>query len=329
MINIIRNIFHKASSNRKLYVFIFCLLLASFFWVLNALSNEFTTDITFKANYVNTPKHKVVLNDLPKVFGIKVRGLGFDLLAYKMSFGNPEIYIDLSRLKQFNRQQDVSSHTLSSKALVPVVSEQLGDQLEIRSITPNSIYFVFDKRAEKVVKILPVTQLKFKQQYKQFGNIEVKPSITTVSGPASIVDTLTAVYTDKLMLNNLSETVTASIGFSTDYQQQHLMFTPEKALLHIPVEKFTETTLKVTIDYVNVPEDIELKAIPSEIELKFLLPLSKMASLPSAKFKAEVDYTQVSDNFNQKLKVNLVQYPDFIQLVSQEPSKVEYIIKRK
>ncbi|MCB0400956.1 MAG: hypothetical protein KDD41_02655 [Flavobacteriales bacterium] len=310
-------------------MFLFCLLLASFFWVLNALSNKFTTDVTFKANYINAPKDKVVLNELPKVFGIRVRGLGFDLLAYKMSFGKPEINIDLSKLKQFNNQKDVSTHTISSKAFVPVISEQLGDQLEIRSITPNTVYFVFDKRAEKVVEILPVTQLNFKQQYKQFGSIEVKPSITTVTGPASIVDTLNAVYTEKLILNNLFETVTATVGFSGDYQQQHLTFIPEKALLHIPVEKFTETSRKVVIDYVNVPEGVELKAVPSEIELKFLLPLSKMASLASARFKAEVDYVQVNDHFNQKLKVNLVQYPDFIQIVSQDPLKVEYIIKKK
>lgn len=324
-----QNLLHKASNNRKLYVFLFCLFLATFFWLLNALSNQFTTDIVFKANYINSPKNKVVLNELPNSFNIKARALGFDLLAYKMSFAKPVIDIDLSKLKEINISKSLTNYNLSSRAFLPMINSQLGDKIDIKSIYPAKVYFAFDERKEKVVKIKPVTTLKFKSQYKQFGKIEVKPAITKVSGPASVIDTMETVYTEHLQLNNLFETVTASVSFNKTYHVQHVNFTPEKALLHIPVEKFTESLVKVDLEYLNVPDTIELKAIPAEVELKFLLPLSKMASLQSATFKANVDYNQINDNFNQKLKIELVEYPDFIQIISLEPSKVEYILKRK
>ena len=99
-------------------------------------------------------------------------------------------------------------------------------------------------------------------------------------------------------------------------------------MVHIPVEEYTESTKKVMIAYINVPDSVQLKTIPKEIDVKFQLPLSKLASLPSAEFRAEVDYSKIKDSFSHMLKVNLVQQPDYIQNITLTPSKVEYIIKK-
>ena len=157
----------------------------------------------------------------------------------------------------------------------------------------------------------------------------MKPAITLVSGPASIIDTLTEVYTEELVLNNLSETTTESVSFKAVYNHKKLIFNPDKVIIHIPVEKFTETSVMVSVRSINVPDSIEIKAIPNEIELKFLIPLSKMASLGSAKFVAEIDYVQINDNFNHKLKIELIEYPDYIQSLTLNPGKVEYILKKR
>ena len=85
----------------------------------------------------------------------------------------------------------------------------------------------------------------------------------------------------------------------------------------------------VKILAVNVPDSIEIKAIPNEVEIKFLLPLSKMASLQSANFSAKIDYDQINDNFNHKLKVELTEYPEYIQSLTLNPRKVEYILKKR
>jgi len=318
---------HKASYNRKLYVFLFCLSLSIFFWLLNALSKSSSSDVIFNVSYVNQPKNKIVLNELPNQLKLKIKGLGFDLMAYKMRFKKPTVIIDLARLKGFNN--DLQGNTLSSTSFFPYISSQLGEQLEIKEIYPDSIHFLFDERIEKTVKVIANTRLNFEKQFQLFGKILVKPVITKVSGPASIVDTLSKVYTEQLILNNLSETRTESVVFNSEYEPKKLVFNPNKVILHIPVEKFTESSMVVMLNYTNVPDSIEIKAIPSEIEVKFLIPLSKMASLQSAKFIAEIDYTQINDNFTHKLKVELVDFPDYIQSVTLNPEKVEYILKKR
>lgn len=325
--NTIQKILHKASSNRKLYVFLFCLGLSIFFWLLNALSKNFTTEAVFNVSYINQPVNEVVLNELPAQLKIKIKGLGFDLMAYKFRLRRSNINIDLSRLKGFN--DGVQSNTLASSSFSSYISNQLGEQIEIKEIYPDSIHFLFDIRKEKRVKIIPNSQLNFRKQFQLYGKILVKPAVTMVSGPASIVDTLTEVYTENLVLDDLSETTTEIVSFSKEYTFKKLTFSPEKVIIHIPVEKFTETSVMVKVRTINVPDSIEIKAIPNEIELKFLIPLSKMASLGSAKFSAEIDYTQINDNFNHRLKVELINYPDYIQSYTLNPRKVEYILKKR
>ncbi|PCJ23607.1 MAG: hypothetical protein COA97_11355 [Flavobacteriales bacterium] len=325
--NIIQKIVRKASSNRKLYVFLFCLGLSVFFWLLNALSKNFTTEVSFNVNYVNQPINKIVLNELPGELKIKIKGLGFDLMAYKLRLKRPTLYIDLSKLKGFNNQ--IQSKTLSSSSFFSYINSQLGEHIEIKQIYPDSIRFLFDIRTEKKVKIIPVTQLNFEKQFQLYGKLLVKPAITKVSGPASILDTLFQVYTEDIVYDDLSETVTESIGFSKEYAFKKLTFSPHKVIIHIPVEKFTESSVMISVESINVPDSIEIKAIPHEIELKFLLPLSKMASLGSAIFVANIDYTQINDGFNHKLKVELIEYPDYIQSLTLNPKKVEYILKKR
>ncbi len=317
----------KASSNRKLYVFLFCLSLSIFFWLLNALSKTSTTEVLFEVSYVNQPMNKVILNELPKQLAIRVKGFGFDLMAYKLRLRKSVVKVDLSPLERLN--DEVQSSTLASTSFSNTIENQMGEQIEIKAIFPDSILFLLDKRVEKKVEIIANTTLNFKKQFQQYGKTIIKPAITTVSGPASILDTLTEVYTSELIVNDLAETMTQSIGFSTGYSAGKLLFHPEKVVLHIPVEKFTETTIMVNVKAINVPDSLEIKPIPREVEVKFLIPLSKMSRLSNATFSAEIDYHQMNDNFNHKLKVELTQYPIYIQSLTLNPRKVEYILKKR
>jgi len=326
-LNIIEKIIRKASSNRKLYVFLFCLSLSCFFWLLNALSKTSTTEVVFDVSYVNQPIDKVVLNELPNQLKIKIKGFGYDLMAYKLRLNRPHVKVDLSRLEGFNN--GVETNTLASTSFSNYITNQLGEQIEIRDIYPDSIRFLFDKRIEKKLKIIPNTNLQFKRQFQLFGDILVKPAIVSVSGPASVLDTMTEIYTKELTLTELTETTTKSIGFNSDYNLMRLSFNLKKVLLHIPVEKFTESSVMVNIKSINVPDSFQIKAIPNEIEVKFLIPLSKMVSLQSAKFNAEIDYNKINDNFNHKLKVELTTYPTYIQSFNLNPRKVEYILKKR
>ena len=325
-----KQLINKASSNRKLYVYLFCLILAVFFWLLNALGNNYTTTINFKVNYLNFPTNRVVLNDLPQEINIKIKGLGFDLMAYKLQLKKPNINVNLITLKNYSHNnRKINTQTLSTQTFQHHIASQLGEHIEIQNIFPDSIYFMLDEKIQKILPVIPKTNISFGKQFQLFGSIIVKPAVVKVEGPRSVLDTLTKIYTEPVILEGLSESTNKTVLFNSVYEKQHLVFSPSKLLLYIPVEKYTETSRVVKINPINVPDSIELKAIPNEMVVKFMIPLSKIASLESAVFIANVDYLQINESFSRKLKVRLIKYPNFIQSVTLNPGKVEYILKKK
>jgi hypothetical protein len=311
-------------------VYLFCLFLAVFFWLLNALGNIYSTNVVFNVTYLNHPKKQVILNDLPSTLNINIKGLGFDLMGYKLKFNQPVIDIDLAAIEK-NRINNKSlfSKSVATNSFFTKISSQLGQHIEIKGITPDSIRFLIDEKAEKILPIIPEIDITYSQQYQLFGKIIVKPSVVKVVGAKSVLDTLTKVFTEKITLKNLSESTNEAVSYDVRYDKLKLNFNPQKAILYVPVEKFTETTRSIKINTINVPDSIDLKTIPKEIEIKFQLPLSKIASLESAIFFANVDFNTIDKDFTRKLKVNLVNYPSYIKAIVISPSKVEYIIKKK
>lgn len=322
-----KQFFNKASSKRKLYVYLFCLFISIFFWWLNALSSNYSTNISFNVDYINFPKNKVVLNSLPQQIDIKIRGLGFDLMGYKFRIKNPAVTIDLTKLNN-NEEHKIVNQSLYTKSFQSYISSQLGDHIEIQEIYPDSIYFELDEKIEKLLPVTPKTTITYDKQFQLFGKILLKPASVKVVGPRSVLDTMSEIYTKNLILKELNKTTTGVLMFSNEYEKQHLVFNPQQVAIYIPIEKYTESTKKVKLIPINVPSNITLKTIPGEVEVKFRIPLSKISVLEDAIFTAVVDYEQVDKKFNYKLKVMLTNHPDFIQSITLNPTKVEYILKK-
>jgi len=321
--------YHKASSDRKLYVYLFCLFLSIFFWLLNALGNSYITKVVFDVTYLNQPKELVVLNELPTELSIQIKGLGFDLMGYKLKINQPSITVDLATLKNIKSIKGVYAQAIPSNNFKSDISTQLGQHIEIQNIAPDSIHFLMDKQVEKLLPIIPTVNITYAKQYQLFGKIIIKPTVVKVTGAASILDTLTEIYTAKIELENLDESTNETVPYAAIYENLKLSFKPKKILLYVPVEKFTETIRTVKINTINVPDSIDLKTIPTEVEVKFMLPLSKIVSLESAIFKANVDFKDIGKHNNRKLKVNLVSSPNYIKSIRLSPSKVEYILKKQ
>ena len=309
-------------------MYLCCLFLAVFFWLLNALGNQYDTIISFEVNYKNLPKNQVVLNELPKSIAIKIKGLGFDLMAYKLRIKRSIVAVDLSTINNYHEREGIITKTIATKVFQPYISSQLGEHIDVQETYPDSIYFILDEKVEKLMLIDPNTTITYDKQFQLFGEIVLKPSAVKVMGPKSVLDTMDRIYTEPLRLTNLNETTTESVSFDLIYDNLKLTFDPAQVFIHIPVEKYTETTKKVKLDAINVPDSITLKTIPGEVQVKFRIPLSKMAALEGTVFTAQVDFKEINSRFNHKLKVMLAKHPDFIQSITISPSKVEYILKK-
>lgn len=322
-INILLSILRKASKNRKLYVFLMCLSLASFFWLLNALSKTFSTSFEYEIVYVNYPKGKVVVNNLPTKLEATVKGLGYSLLANQFNYTDKQVLVDLSILSSNNAK----TFTYNTENLIAQLHNKLKDNLQVVSCHPNTIRF---NLSEKITKILPVklnSKLQFLDNYKLNGNIKIVPAAVKVSGPKSILDTIKSLKTSLLEIVEIDEQITTSVGFAIDTNANKYNCSPNNVIVQIPVQEFKTTSLLIPLSIINQPDSITTKLLPNRVEVVFDMPISQ--KLEKNMFKAIVDYNTLAFSTHKKLNVTLKYYPNFITNFELKPNKVDYIIENK
>lgn len=316
-------------SSKKLYVFAFCLGIATFFWLLNALGKHFTSDISFEVVYVNQPEDRIVLNTLPNQFSVNAHASGFDLLSYHLRLNQKPIRVDLSTVSNISKStSSVVSKTIATSVFYPFIAQQLGSNIEVKRVYPDSLHLELDERAEKQVKIIPLTDITFAKQYQQYGAIKINPMVTTISGPKTLISTMKYVYTNSLVINDLQTTVSKKVAIGNSYERKKITIEPNEATITIPVEKYTELTLKVPISHFNFPDGVSIKAIPNEVSLKCRLPLSKLSTINENDFLVGIDYNSIEGKDSERLKVLIHKQPLFVQSITITPKKVEYILKR-
>lgn len=307
-------------------MFLICLLISTCYWLINVLSNQYKSDVDVEVQYKNQPPEYIILSKLPPILKVNISTDGYNLLGYQLELKKPKVEINLSEY-EFDKLKN--KHEIVFSDFLPTLSKQLGNKMVINEISPKSVEVILDKKMVKSLKIIPNVKLTFKNQFQLSGVIIVTPNTVEVSGPASILDTINAIPTNFLEINDIEGSLSRKIKLNNDFiTTHHLQIKNSDVEIKINTDKFTEYKLNLPITITNVSDTVEIEIIPMSIEIKFLIPLNKLAQIKPEEFQILVDYNELSSVY-KKLKVHLVKHPDFIKNITLKPAKVEYVLKRK
>ena len=196
----------------------------------------------------------------------------------------------------------------------------------MEGIEPDTLFVELAPIADKIVHVKADIQTDFEPQFMQSGEITLEPQEITISGPKSVIDTIKIVRTKQIKFKKLNQKVTKKLSLIPVNQ---VSFSDRTVILSLPVEKYTEITVKVPVEIENQPDNVRLMFIPRTIDVKCNVVLSKFFTLKPVMFKAVVDYGLISNSLNKKLKVKLKMVPEFINLIDYYPKYVEYIIESR
>lgn len=300
-----------------------CLLVALVFWLLNVLSAQYNMRITYSVNYTGSNPNFVVEGVQDELF-LQVKADGFDLIKYYFQVGKPEINIDVSKL-YLSKKESGKLKKISSKTLLAEFSGQIESGLALQQIYPDSLALRIFEKGYKNVPVKLRHRLSFEKQHTLFDRISVKPPVVSVSGPKAMIDTLDYIYTDSLVLEKLSSTATQRVKLQS---AKNITVDPDAVLVSIPVEEFTEQRIEVPVTLINVPDSLEVKVYPDKVLLTMIVPLSKYKQVLPDQFSAIADMQEGLEG-KERLKVELKIQPDAVQVRKMEPSKVEFIMRRK
>lgn len=311
---------------KRFYVFLVCLLIATFFWVLNALTKEYSLTISVPVEYAGVPDEKVIVNSPPKAVSFRVRGEGFNLLGVSKKDEFEPVTVDLSNYSTFG-DDEVERKVVDAGSIRNLVNDELGDYLDIDQLSADSIQILIEERMAKKVPVELDLNIQVNDQYTLQSDPFSTPDSVVAKGPKSEVKVLKSVLTKRLELEDLETTVNEALPIVSASSKMN--FEPENVKVTIPVEQLTQGSTKVKIETINLPDSLTLSTYPRVVTVNFKTGLSHFDSVDENQFTAQVDYRSVLKDHPPKLYVNVVSKDDFVKVINYSPENVEYIIRSR
>ncbi len=311
-------------NDKRVVAYLICVVIATGFWFLNAMSKTYTVDLDVPVKYVNLPDNKTLAGIPPDQFELNIKAHGFTILRHKFIFLFIPLEFNVNDLTD-NRMMDSrkNSFAFPSRQFLAKLSYQLSNELEILSMNPDTLFFKFDKMGRKKVKVKPYVQVNLKKQYQISGEIKAIPDSIIVNGAQSVLDTLKYVYTEAQRFNDVDLPIQTEAKISP---QKEVFFEPPTVQLNIPVEEYTEAQQTVPVLLLNRPSDVTIKLFPAKVKVSFQVGLSRFSEIKSDDFKLTVSYSDIHEG-KQHLKITSVSTPVFIYAMKITPDELEYLIE--
>lgn len=314
--------------DRRLSVFIICLLFSTLFWLLTVFSKEYTTDISFNACFLNLPADKILIKDLPTAVSVRVKASGFSLLGVQYSAKKDTLFIDASNVKKHLNDNNTNEiYYLLLNNQLALMAEQLGGSMKVERIFPDTVTFVFDQKSQKIVPIKLNLSYSFAKQYQLNGKVKVIPSNIIIKGPKSVLDEITFLETKPHSIKNIESTKRHIIPLEANANQS-VDFGINSVVAEIPVEKYTEAEILLPINIKNVPFGYVVKTFPAQVKVKYNVSLDNYESIKPEQFKIEANLSAKNDISNNRIKVRLVSQPDKVSKAKIINPQVEFIMRK-
>ncbi|MCX6292453.1 MAG: CdaR family protein [Bacteroidetes bacterium] len=316
----------KLKFNKRVSAILICLFISLIFWLLIALTKEYTAGMKFRVVYENIPGQKVVVNELPSVISLNVKASGFKILSLRFNKTETPVHIHVDAANGLNIGIPADVLAISTSKFSSDFSSVLGEDVIIQSFVPDSIVFNFSKKISKRVRVIPDLDIHFEKQYDSVGAMAIVPDSVDLFGPGSVIDTIHFISTSHVNLSHVKETVSVKASLSPN---KLITLSDTLVRIMVPVERFTEDNLEIPVQSIHVPKGYVLKTFPDKVSVKYQVALSKYNSVSAASFSAIADAEKMNDDNMNKMKVQLVKYPSFLKSVVMDPEKVDYILRKQ
>lgn len=313
--------------NRRSVAFLLCLILSGLFWLLTSLSKEYVDEVKIPVEYNGIPEDMLVVNEPEQYVTAEVRGFGFDLLWNWLKIESLKLPIDASpaTLPIINRNGQEWHYFLTNSKNNRTI-ETGDDHVQMLSVSPDTIFFLFKPRYLKLVPIRLDAAISFQKQFGMEAEPVIEPDSVMIIGPKESVDTVQFVRTERQTFSELSESITAEVGLVGFQEGYNIHLGVSKVQVEVNVVEFTEGAVNIPIN-VKADKRTSVQVFPQEVEVKYLVPLPDFDKIQASQFEASVTLDDEAKG-NSRLVVDVDRFPANVKQVRVNPPQVEFIIQK-
>ncbi|MEH6771383.1 YbbR-like domain-containing protein [Maribacter arcticus] len=307
---------------RKVKVFLIFLLCASLAWLINKLSQTYTSNTTFNITYVNIPSEFLLANTPKKELQVRLKAVGFQFLGYHLKA--KEIQLDVSKVMHKDE-----SYYLTSDQIRIQLEAQLNNYSTLTDFDSDVIYFDFTSLKSKKVPVRAMIELTFAANHILEGPMLLQPDSIQISGPKSQIDTINVIETELLKIDDLNNSFSNDVALKLPKQLNGITLSNDFVRVIGNVVKFSELVIEVPVTVINLPPGIKVRTFPEIVEVRCQGTLERLKELEAKDFEVVADYSKVSSETGNRLSVRLKQYPKTLNNAMIDTNEIEFILRRE
>lgn len=314
----IRN-FLLGAQSREFLIFLFFFLVATGFWLLQTLKNDYETEFSIPLKLKNIPNDVVMTSEPVNELRIAVKDKGTVLLNYMLGQSFYPVSID------FNDYKDRGSHVrILSGELERKILGQLNASTKLLNIKPDTIDYIYSKGKAKKIPVRLRGEVTAGPQYYMADTI-YSPDSVVVYAPKAILDTIKVAYTQNVKLLEITDTLKQRISLE---RVRGAKFVPNSIEITFPVDIFTEKTIEIPVIGVGFPTDKILRTFPSKVQVTFLVGLHRFKHIHPDDFILEIPYNELVKNSSDKYTLKFKSLPAGVSHVRIVPEQVDFLIEQ-
>ena len=309
---------NKPFEKNRFRFFLFFIGLSSIFWLITKFSNSYSQAILFNIQFKDIPPTVVLDKEIKNQIKISLQASGFQLFWYSLFVSTIELSLSQAQLENgkgtifFNRYSDEI--------------QEIFNGVNVLNIDPASLIFDYSMLAEKKIPIYLESNIQYKLGYSNWLEIRLDPDSIVVRGAKYMLDTLNYIYTKPLLLENVSSSFEKQIGFKKIKSLDYLV---KKTKVIAEVRQFTDKTINIPINIVNIPDSIKLKLFPEYATVTFTVSFEEINLFKPADFSIVCDFKVIQKNTDiKKIPIWVKKQPKRIKNIKLSPLEVEYLIRK-
>jgi YbbR domain-containing protein len=304
----------KAKSFR---IYIYSLFFALIVWIYLSLNYVYTVNLDIPLS-VEPSKNQSLSDDYPENIQVSLQGKGWDIFNVMLS-GKLRYNIDLAKEKRDSRV--LTSQFLSERLNLP-------PNLSVIKISPDTLFFNFEKSTEKIVKVKNNIKVNLKEGYQVVGNPLITPDSVKITGLAAYVNKIKYIPTDALVFNDVNSNISTIVNLK-DTLSSSIKIIPGSVEVKYIVQLSAEKDFQsLEINIVNLPPDKEIILIPPTINISLRGGVDQLSRLNNNDINVFIEYKAIESDTLGYI-VPKINFPVDASVIYFDPQKIQYIIKKK
>lgn len=290
------------------------LALALFFWLLVKLSTTYRTEKEIVLSF-SLPEGKAFSMAPPYAVSCTVEGTGWALLYDYISHPETRLHVDIP--------PDSKRYLLSVNRLRTEINAILLNIQVLDILYDDRELMLEDEQTIRVPVKVPL-RVKFAPDYQLSAPPTPMPDSLTLTGPASALSRISAVYTDTLVLTGLSADTKKSISLQN--LPSGISSTVSTVSVQLSVEQFSGKSFWIPISIINCTDSVRI--FPRSVLLDVNLGLSQYDNIQAEDFEVVADFKDAFANKGDRNSVllRLNKSPDAARNITFSPKSIEYYL---